>query len=106
MESGAATGAAEAEATTPAEALGRYAAEVSARKRGAEQERKRITRLLPLPLVTRSLASIRGKDIADYIHDVKPPAWALTRSASNSRCSRISTPLPGRCGAWSRWRTR
>ncbi len=69
MESGAATGAAEAEATTLAEALERYAAEVSARKRGAEQERKRITRLLPHPLATRSLASIRGKDIADYIHE-------------------------------------
>jgi hypothetical protein len=42
MESDAATGAAEAEATTLAEALERYAAEVSARKRSAKQERKRI----------------------------------------------------------------
>lgn len=59
----------EAEGTSLAEALVRYRAEVTARKRGEAQERKRINQLLGHPLAARSLASIRGKDIADYIRE-------------------------------------
>ena len=58
---------AEGEATTLGEALRRYRDEITARKRGAEQESARIAKLLTHPLAPRSLASIRGKDIADYI---------------------------------------
>ncbi len=54
----------EAESTTLREALERYAREVTIKKRGARQERSRIGQLLENPLSKRTLASIRGADIA------------------------------------------
>lgn len=69
MERGVFVSRAEAEATTLAEALNRYEAEVSVRKRGSARERRRIERWRQRPLAKRSLASIRGKDIADYIRE-------------------------------------
>ncbi len=48
------------------EALERYRREVTSGKRGAVVEQSRITRLLRHPLADRVVASIRGKDIADY----------------------------------------
>lgn len=58
---------AEAEKTSLAEALDRYEREVSAKKRGYAQERYRIAWFRRHPMAQRSLASIRSKDIADYI---------------------------------------
>ena len=57
----------EAEATTLGEALQRYAVEVSARKKGREQELCRIRRWIENPLACRSLASLRGKDFSAYV---------------------------------------
>ena len=57
---------AEAENTTFGEALGRYADEVTALKKGRDQEISRIRILKSSPLAIRSLASITGKDVANY----------------------------------------
>ena len=56
----------EAERTTLGEALGRYADEVTALKKGRVQELSRIRILKSSPLSVRSLSSIAGKDIANY----------------------------------------
>ena len=56
----------EAENTPLAEALDRYAKEVSARKKGAVQEQSIINKLLESTLADTFLASIQGKDIAKY----------------------------------------
>lgn len=54
----------EAESTTLAEALQRYHREVTPRKRGAEREAYRITYLLEHVIAKRSLAAVRGSDVA------------------------------------------
>ncbi len=61
----------EAEATTLREALDRYLTEITPRKKSttAACERDRVRILTQLPLAGRSLASIRGKDIATYVRD-------------------------------------
>lgn len=56
----------EAEAITLARALDRYAAEVTPRKKGRQQEESRIRGWKSVPLARRSLASIRATDIAAY----------------------------------------
>lgn len=56
----------EARATTLGEALGRYLRERTPKKRGAVQERNRILAWQRRPLAQRSLASIRGHDIAEW----------------------------------------
>ena len=56
----------EAERTTLAEALERYEREVTPRKKGAEQEAYRVRALRRLPLARRTLARIRGADIAAF----------------------------------------
>jgi len=66
MEHGAYVLRDEAKSTTCAEALDRYANEITARKKGARQERDRIEFLEKHDLAHRSLASIRGADIAAY----------------------------------------
>ncbi|MDA8192331.1 MAG: site-specific integrase [Gammaproteobacteria bacterium] len=60
---------AEAERTTLAEALDRYRREVTPAKKGASIERFRLDRWAAHDYAQRSLASIRGKDIADYIEE-------------------------------------
>lgn len=56
----------EAENTTLAEALTRYMQEVTPSKKGAQRETDRIKRWLEHPLAARFLATIRGKDIAEF----------------------------------------
>lgn len=56
----------EAERTTLAEALKRYAREVTPRKKGAVQEAYRVQALGRLPLARRTLARIRGADVAEF----------------------------------------
>ena len=58
---------AEAESTSLREALQRYRKEITPSKRGAKQEEGRIAKLLTHPIALRSLAGVRGKDVADYI---------------------------------------
>ena len=60
---------AEVEATTLAEALGRYAAEIVPRKRNTHREQLRIDMWTRHSLAHRSLASIRGKDVTDFIRE-------------------------------------
>ena len=55
-----------AENTTLDEALDRYSQEVSSMKKGAYQESRRIENLKRHKLAKRNLASIQGKDIAEY----------------------------------------
>lgn len=57
---------AEAEATTLAEALDRYAREVSKAKKGAVRELSRIKSWTRHPLALRFLATLRGADFAAY----------------------------------------
>lgn len=57
----------EAEATTLQEALERYEKEITPHKRGAQRERRRIEVWCQHPLSRRSLASIQGKDVSEYI---------------------------------------
>lgn len=56
----------EAESTTLLTALARYEAEVTVRKDGSVQERKRIQQWNASPLASRSLASLRGADFAKW----------------------------------------
>lgn len=56
----------EAERTTLREALLRYEQEVTPEKRSADREVLRIRRLLKHPLASRSLASLRGTDMASF----------------------------------------
>ncbi len=67
MERGTFVPRAEAEATTLGEALDRYLREIVPARRQAQRESRRVERMLRQPLAARSLASVRGKDIADYI---------------------------------------
>jgi integrase len=66
MDQGAYVSREEAENTSFAEALDRYAQEITPRKKGARQEGDRIKVLAKHALAHRSLASIRGADIASY----------------------------------------
>lgn len=70
----------EAEATTLAEALDRYEREVTSAKKGASQERKRIAAWKRHPLAMRSLASIRGVDLAEW-RDARLAAGASPTTA-------------------------
>ena len=56
----------EAESTTLAEALARYLKEVTPLKDGAKREEQRINQWLKDPLASRTLAAIRGVDLATY----------------------------------------
>jgi integrase len=49
-----------------ADALGRYAREVTSTKRGAPQEQRRIKNLIALPLASKALDQLRGSDMAQY----------------------------------------
>ncbi len=59
----------EAEATTLAEALGRYEVEVSNKKKSGAREAYTIRVWQESPLGARALASIRGKDVAQAVRD-------------------------------------
>ena len=69
MDRGVFVSRAEAEGTTLAEALARYRRDVTPAKKGASIERFRLDRWAAHDYARRSLASIRGKDIADYIEE-------------------------------------
>lgn len=56
----------EAESTTLFEAFTRYAREITPRKKGAKREQARIKVWQAHPLAKRSLASIRGSDVAGF----------------------------------------
>ncbi len=73
MDRGTFVSRAEAEATTLAEALDRYAQEITPRKKAttANRERDRIRAWAASSLSQRSLASIRGKDVAAAIRDME-----------------------------------
>lgn len=66
MDRGIFVSRAEAESTTLADALERYGREVTPRKKGALQEHTRIARWKRSDLGVRFLASIRGKDLAEF----------------------------------------
>ena len=91
----------EAEATTLAEALERYAREVSLVKKSAQRGRSTIAMWRASPLGRRALASIRGKDIASVVQDKERDGLARIPSAYTSPSSPTpSTPLVPP-GAWS-----
>lgn len=69
MDRGVFVSRAEAESTTLKEALERYEREVTPKKRGAEPEKYRIRALLALPLASRTLAGIRGAEVAKLRDD-------------------------------------
>ena len=69
MDRGVFVNRAEAESTTMGEALTRYGREVSATKKGHEQEKRRISLWQSNPLARRSLASLRPADFAKYKDD-------------------------------------
>ena len=59
----------EAEGTTLAEALERYAVEVSSKKRSGSREAYMVRVWQSSSLAARSLASIRGKDLAAFVRE-------------------------------------
>jgi hypothetical protein len=59
----------EAESTTLAEALERYALDAAPKKKDAYHDTLRCRRLNKRPLARRALAAIRGKDIAAFIRE-------------------------------------
>jgi integrase len=69
MDRGVFVPRAEAESTTLAEALDRYGLEITPKKRGAARERYRVQQFRRHPLAARYLATLRSKDIADYIRE-------------------------------------
>jgi integrase len=66
MDKGVFVSLEEAESITLAEALDRYAVEVTAKKKGRRQEESRIRLWKDHPLARRSLAAIRSVDIAAF----------------------------------------
>lgn len=66
MDRGVFVDSREAERTTLAEALDRYEREVTPRKKGTKQERLRLALWRRDPLAKRSLAKIRGADLAAW----------------------------------------
>ena len=71
MDRGVFVSRAEAEGTSLADALKRYAVEVSSKKRSALRERYTIDLWQRSALGRRSLASLRGKDIAMVVRDLE-----------------------------------
>lgn len=69
MDRGAFVSRREAESTTLKEALERYEREVTSRKKGADQEKYRIRAILAMPLARRTLAGIRGAEVAKLRDD-------------------------------------
>lgn len=69
MDRGVFVSRAEAESTTLQEALKRYEREVTPRKKGADQEKYRIRAVLSMPLASRTLAGIRGTEVAKLRDD-------------------------------------
>lgn len=117
MRRGAFVDRTEAEQTTFSEALDRYEREVTPRKKGAKQELLRIRAWKRDPLALRSMASIRGADIAawrdkrlaagispttirndlalvSHLFTVATKEWGL-ESLSNP-VEKIKLPAPGR----------
>lgn len=66
MDAGAWRPRSEAETTTLAEALERYAREETPRKKGEAQEMKRVRAWMRHPLAKVAMANIRGVDLARY----------------------------------------
>ena len=71
MDRGAFVSRVEAEATTLCEALDRYERDISSKKKSASRERSTIAAWGTSPLSGRSLASIRGKDVADAVRGLE-----------------------------------
>ena len=69
MDRGVFVSRAEAEATTLASALERYAQEIAPKKKDCYHDTLRCRRLSQRPLARRSLASIKGSDIAAFIRE-------------------------------------
>jgi len=66
MDRGVFVDKSEAEATTLEQALDRYLREITLNKKGASKEASRINAWKKHPLAKRSMASIKGKDLATY----------------------------------------
>ncbi len=64
---GTLSGRTEAESTTLAEALARYALDITPTRRSADRERGEIRRMQARPIANKALSEIRGKDMATYI---------------------------------------
>ncbi len=69
MDRGVFVSRAEAESTTLADALERYALEVAPKKKDAYHDTLRCRRLSKRTLARKALAAIRGKDIATFIRE-------------------------------------
>lgn len=69
MDGGSFVSRIEAESTTLAEALERYVTEVTSRKKQVAKEALRVRALQSRPLAVKTLAAVRGKDIAAFIRE-------------------------------------
>ena len=88
----------EAKNTTLFEALDRYLIEITEKKKGSYQESRRIENLKIHSLGKRFLATIQGRDIAEY-RDERLATVSQRLSEKNLSFFRISSPLPARNGA-------
>ena len=89
---------AEAEGTTLAEALGRYAVEVSSKKKSGTRESSTIRAWQESVLGPRALASIRGKDIAQAVRDLE--ARGLAPNSIRIRLALLSHLFNTARAAW------
>ena len=107
MDRGVFVSRAEAENTTLAEALARYAQEVTPRKKAttASRERDRIRAWAASSLSQRSLASVRGKDVAVVLSDIEKRGLSANIVPCISPSSRTSSIPPAPPGAWNPYQT-
>ncbi len=107
MDRGVFVSRAEAENTTLAEALARYEQEVTPRKKTttASRERDRIRAWAASSLSQRSLASVRGKDVAVVLSDIEKRGLSANIVPCISPSSRTSSIPPAPPGAWNPYQT-
>ena len=107
MGRGTFVSSAEAEGTTLAEALDRYLREITPTKKPSTQSREAIRArvIAGIPLARRSLASIKGSDIATFIRGRQ--AEGLGANAIRLDLALLSHVfmVAGSAWAWSPWET-
>ena len=105
MDRGVFVSRAEAEGTTLAEALDRYLHEITPTKKPSTQmrEKDRVAVLASHPLARRSLASIKGSDIATFIRARQAEGLGANAIRLDLALLSTSSRWPGRPGAWSPW---
>lgn len=91
MDRGSYVNRSTADSTTLADALIRYRDEITPKKKGKDQELRRITQWLRHPLAKRSLSSLKGKDFAKHRNDRLEEVSAATLRLELALISHVFT---------------